>query len=184
MAKLNNSDQPATKQDLDSLGEELRGEVRENRRKIDNLCITTSGLGKSTASLRKTTDGLKRTTDGLRKTTSGLKKTTNGLKKSVAEVKTTTDGLRRDVAGLKESDQRIAKAVIGLKEELRETKEGLQSQINEKFDKIMDGQDKVVTELKTIREEQIAHSEQHLRISDGIKDHEERIDKLENQVFA
>lgn len=51
-------------------------------------------------------------------------------------------------------------------------------------DKILNAVDAVIKEVKAMREEQTAHSGQHMRISDEIENHEERIEKLEGHLFA
>ena len=103
----------------------------------------------------------------------------------------TKDDLKEAVAGLatknelnelKEIVADLAITVVGLatKEELKQVHE----EVIKSRDNVLTSNDKIVKELKLIREEQIAHTMAHKRVDDRVDDHETRIIQLENQPSA
>ncbi len=69
---------------------------------------------------------------------------------------------------------------MATKEELKQVHE----EVIKSRDNVLTSNDKIVKELKLIREEQIAHTMAHKRVDDRVDDHETRIIQLENQPSA
>lgn len=75
---------------------------------------------------------------------------------------------------LTKDDIKKLMVVFATKQGLRNSFSGLREEFNLRFDKVMNMLDKVVGELKDIRQEQKAHYGQHDRIN-------ERLEKLESR---
>lgn len=113
------------------------------------------------------------TKDDLKEAVAGLA-TKNELKEAVGGLATKSE--------LKEAVGNLATTIIGLatKEELRQ----LHEEVINSRDEVLTSNDKIVKELKIIREEQMAHTAAHGRVDDKVEDHEARIIQLENQPSA
>lgn len=70
-----------------------------------------------------------------------------------------------------------------LTDQLADFREGLIDQLDKRygqhFNKILDGQDKIMKELETMREESAAGELQDRRLKEKVEDHENRIKRLE-----
>lgn len=106
--------------------------------------------------------------------------TKDDLKEAVAGLATKNE--LNELNELKEIVADLAITVVGLatKEELKQVHE----EVIKSRDNVLTSNDKIVKELKLIREEQIAHTMAHKRVDDRVDDHETRIIQLENQPSA
>ena len=82
-------------------------------------------------------------------------------------------------AGRKENYDSLSRTLLEFRKEAKAGREDLQNQIDEKFNRILDGQDIVVTELKLIRQEQVMMQSAFSRHGNKLENHEERIAYLE-----
>lgn len=96
------------------------------------------------------------------------------LKEAVAILAT-----KEELKELRE-DFNIAIVNLATKKELQQLHEG----VIKSRDDVLASNDKIVKELKIMREEQMAHTSAHGRIDDKMEDHEARIIQLENQPPA
>lgn len=91
------------------------------------------------------------------------------------QAKVFRDGLKQEIEKVDQKIEKVYKKV----EKVDQKVERVENKVEESERNILDSNEKIVTELKTIRQEQVANVGAHDRIQENIDDHNFRIKKLE-----
>ena len=82
----------------------------------------------------------------------------------------------------KDDFNNLADKVLGLDTKIDNVKEDLQDQMNEKFDKVLESNDKLGKKMDIIIAESAAHSKSYKDNEEEIEKHEEVLDNHENRI--
>lgn len=87
-----------------------------------------------------------------------------------------------DLKDAKDGISRTNKLVLSLDAKIDNVKDELKSEIQEKFDKILDGADKQIKILEELRFESAAHTASYKRHDEKIDQHEEVLNDYEERI--
>jgi chromosome segregation ATPase len=113
-----------------------------------------------------------------------IKQDVTGLKQDVAEIKQDVAEIKQDVVELKQStDIRFDGVLEVIKFEVGDAIEKSQNEIIEKIEKNLNSNDKIATEIKDNRQEQMMIIGAHQRIDDTLFKHEDKIEDHNKRII-
>ena len=131
--------------------------------------LITDGLKPVTVDI----NGLKKDVNGVKIDISEVKKDLNGVKEDIGAVKREVDGVKKDIKGVKIDMGVVKREVDGLKDEIVDVKESIA--LLPTKSEYFNSMDKLMGEIKKVREEQEV-------IGDTLLQHNDRLERVEEKV--